>query len=618
MIRRALPVLFLLFLFLSCGKNKSNVVEWQPEQPKGGDVVQISFWPANSEKIDSETDSVFIVYQLQNKNQKETWQVSMARRKGGFVAEIETEPEFVLLHFKFEDNQDRVEDNSGKRWTVFLLDTENNVQKNSHSLNGENFNRIDPSHYAFGRLNAISEFKKELDLFPDNYNVWFDLWHARLMNSEDKQSSLKKIHQQYDSLKTIASPTVEWLHLAFRANSMLLRNATGALEAGEKILSDYSDYPQVEEIELSMIYLKHGRKTERLISELTDFAGRAKNSDVLRTLNYQLGSIFQQQRDVNNSIKYFRKVIELDKNDIAVRMSLAIFYTQLKDYDLAQKMIREAEVNCSGEKFVQTNPWDYPSQRRSWMNLNRCQILSTRAALNFEQGEFEQAIKNRTKAIHLGTPFPAFEWTKIGETYQKMNETGSAKIAYLKAVSINSEQEDAVSALKDIYNKTGESVSNFASWLKEEVEKTVKADAKMAPNFQLTDIEGNQASLTEQNGRVVVLTFWDSWSRECRQELPQLNSLAGQFSGNGNVIFWAISSEAPVSIKKFIRNNSFNFRLFHSGYDVKKMYEIIGVPTHIIIDKTGKIRFTHIGFSGDIKIRLQQEIQLLLDEGEIS
>ena len=617
LVRKVLPILLTLFFFYSCEKKQVNVVSWLPFQPKAGDVIEISLRPGQLENFNAETNTVFIVYQLQNEKEEEVHRNSMTFRNGVWNTEIETGSEYLLLSFKFEDDQDRVEDNSGKRWTVFLRSQNGKIQKNSFYLTGESYNRMDPSQHAFGRVAAISEFKKELALFPNNYNVWFDLWYAQLKNSNQKTAALERIRVQFDSLKTNSQPCPELLHLGFRTNSMLLKNITAAIESGEKILSDYKQYQAAEDIELSLIYLKYGGNTRELISELNKFVDRAKNEKVLKNLNYQLGSISQQQKAIEQAIKYFQKVINIDKNDISVRLSLARLYIKKKDYHAARQMIREAEANCTDEKFVESRPWEHPTQRRSWLNLSRCQIFSTRAALNFEQGEYQQSIVNRKSAIKLGTPFPAFEWTKIGDTYFKTNMLDSAKIAYLKAVSINSAQEDAKNSLKIIYQKMEGRQSNFNHWLQEEVEKTIKASAKNAPDFELVDINDNKSRLSQQRGKVVVLTFWDSWSRECQHELPQLNVLKELFTDQEQVLFWAISVEVPVSINKFTRNNPFNFRLFHSGYDVKKLYEIIGFPTHVVIDKNGNIRFTHIGFSGDIKNKLKKEIQMLLDESDI-
>jgi len=145
----------------------------------------------------------------------------------------------------------------------------------------------------------------------------------------------------------------------------------------------------------------------------------------------------------------------------------------------------------------------------------------------------------------------------------------------------------------------------------------LKASAKIAPEFDLTDLEGNLFRISEQQGKVVLLTFWDSWSSACQQEIPQLNKLASEFRDNPNVILWAISVEAPISINKFIRENSFSFHLFHSAIEVKKLFNVIGFPTHIVIDGSGKIRYTHIGYSKNIQHQLKKEIESILKEDDV-
>lgn len=614
LLRKAVLFILALSLLFNCGKKKSDIVGWSPAQPKAGEPVTITFRSEKSEYFRASSDSVFIIYQLQNAKNSEVQRISMQGRNGIWQAEIMTEPEHLLLNFKFENNQGLVEDNAKKRWTIFLRDENSAIRKDSHYLVGEYLYQIDPSQYPFSRMKAIDEFEKELELYPDNYKTWFDLWYSRISTSNEKSAALDRVRQQFDSLKSVSQPGPEFYHLAFRTNSILLRNGSEAEKYAKMIIRDYKDYSEAESIELSLIYLNHGNDTARLVTELKKFANRATDEKMLRNLNYQLGSLFRQQRDVENSMKHFQKVIDIDKDDIAVRLTIARIYLEQKEYDAAWKMVDEAEANCTVETFIQSNPWESPAQRESWLNLNRCQVYSTRAAMYFEQEEFAKSIESRKYVLNLGTPFPAFEWTKIGDTYVEMNELDNAQVAYLKAVSINETQEEARNSLKNIFRQRNGTTADFNRWLDEEVAKTIKAAAKQAPDFELQDIDNNIARLNEQRGKIVVVTFWDSWSREFQQELPHLNSLVEIYKDQQRVVFWAVSAEAPVSVTKFIGKNPFKFRVFHSGYDVKKMYDIIGVPTHVVIDRQGKIRFTHIGYSGNLKEKLQREIQSLLDE----
>jgi peroxiredoxin len=234
--------------------------------------------------------------------------------------------------------------------------------------------------------------------------------------------------------------------------------------------------------------------------------------------------------------------------------------------------------------------------------------------LDFKSKNYRRAIENRKKCIELKTPFPAYEWEKIGDIYLKTGETDSAQKAYIAAVTINASQDGAKNKLKNIFLQHGNSETQFKAFLDNAVKNELKASAKAAPEVKLTDLDSKELSLTQQKRKIIVLVFWDTWSDACKKEIPKLNELKEAFKNNSSVLFWAVSMEQPVSINKFTRETPFHFHLFYSGTEAKRKFNVIGFPTHLVIDKEGKIRFTHIGFSENINSELRQEIQLLLDE----
>ena len=193
-------------------------------------------------------------------------------------------------------------------------------------------------------------------------------------------------------------------------------------------------------------------------------------------------------------------------------------------------------------------------------------------------------------------------------------EQDSARKAYIKAVSLNSTQNGAIDKLKILFKEKQAPTSQFDSYLSRAIRDELKASAKPAPDILLTDLQSNKVDLNGQKGEITVLIFWDTWSEACQKEIDGLNELKEIFHDRKEVSFWAVSVEDPASIKKFIRDTPFNFRLFHSGFSAKSAFDVIGFPTHLIIDGNGRIRFTHVGFSKNIKSELEEEIQLLLDE----
>jgi len=66
------------------------------------------------------------------------------------------------------------------------------------------------------------------------------------------------------------------------------------------------------------------------------------------------------------------------------------------------------------------------------------------------------------------------------------------------------------------------------------------ARSETYPELSVKDLSGQAQSLADHRGKVMVVNFWATWCGPCREELPMLNQLAGQYSA-GDVFFVAIS-----------------------------------------------------------------------------
>ncbi len=117
------------------------------------------------------------------------------------------------------------------------------------------------------------------------------------------------------------------------------------------------------------------------------------------------------------------------------------------------------------------------------------------------------------------------------------------------------------------------------------------------PNFKEKDIEGNKFSLKELKGKIVVINFWFVNCSPCRNEIPHLNELVSKHANDSSIVFLAFCLDDKDMVKEFLKNQSFKY---HQFYNMRYFTAALGVksyPTHVVLDKNGKITHHSTGYS---------------------
>jgi cytochrome c biogenesis protein CcmG/thiol:disulfide interchange protein DsbE len=117
------------------------------------------------------------------------------------------------------------------------------------------------------------------------------------------------------------------------------------------------------------------------------------------------------------------------------------------------------------------------------------------------------------------------------------------------------------------------------------------------PNFTLTTFDGQQISLDEHKGKVVVLNFWASWCKPCEQEAADLEAAWRAYEQSGNVVFLGADYvDTEPEARKYL--DQFDIT-YPNGPDLRtrisQSFRIRGVPETYIIDQEGVLRYTQIG-----------------------
>jgi len=126
---------------------------------------------------------------------------------------------------------------------------------------------------------------------------------------------------------------------------------------------------------------------------------------------------------------------------------------------------------------------------------------------------------------------------------------------------------------------------------------------KLVSPIVFEDFSANKVNLRDYLGKLVMLNFWATWCKPCKEEIPSLESLSQNEDFKNLVIF-------PVNVENI---NYEKTKKFFSNLNVKKLeiffdpnlnfvkeLKLIGVPTTVIINKKGK-EFARITGSIDFK-----------------
>lgn len=133
-------------------------------------------------------------------------------------------------------------------------------------------------------------------------------------------------------------------------------------------------------------------------------------------------------------------------------------------------------------------------------------------------------------------------------------------------------------------------------------------------NQRMVAMDGKRYSLKELKGKVVVLNFWFINCPPCRLEIPHLNNMLESYKGREDVIFLAVALDEAYDLKKFLKETPFNYKIIDGGRYVASEYGINLYPTHVVLDKEGKVVFHTSGYGSGTVPWLKKSIDASLKD----
>lgn len=118
------------------------------------------------------------------------------------------------------------------------------------------------------------------------------------------------------------------------------------------------------------------------------------------------------------------------------------------------------------------------------------------------------------------------------------------------------------------------------------------------PPLELNDMHGDPHSLSDYNGKVVLVNFWAGWCHPCIQEIPELINLAKIFKDKPFTILAVNAGEEQYKLRKygFVKKMTEHMVILMDTESTNfKGWKGIGLPSTFVVDTAGNIRYEAYG-----------------------
>jgi peroxiredoxin len=139
------------------------------------------------------------------------------------------------------------------------------------------------------------------------------------------------------------------------------------------------------------------------------------------------------------------------------------------------------------------------------------------------------------------------------------------------------------------------------------------ATSSTAPDFTLRTMGGPNMRLAEQRGRVVMINFWATWCGPCRQEMPELSKIYNKYRGSGFVLMGVNVDDDVRNATEVANKLAVSFPvLLDTDKAVSKLYDLSTMPSTVLIDRDGKVRYLHRGYLAGYEDTYDKQVRELL------
>ncbi len=608
-------ILALLLCFSIHTQAQDNSLVLSPEKPEPGQKLSLTY----TGRLAHENTKMYVFYGLED-NRLGSTTVPIKYSEGKLSGDI-TVPQNALSIFVQVLHVEDIDTNEGKGFRSLIYKDGIPVKGALYAL-ASSF-RFDPSRLRIetNPVAAVELMEREFSINPDLKKGLYPLFYAQTLNLipsrvADAQELARSEVERIKMTGEGSGATWMYAQLLYptsrKSQDSLIKEVLTLYPKGElafitplNSMNGYNDIKPDTSLQLyksikDNIDLTPARKRMLELGVLDVYAFQ---QDFIR-FDSTINLLKAEFPDINLGLSYLNMAKRTV--DVGGNQEKAEYYVKLALDNLA--MLDSLSTNFGRAKYLNSETL----KKKGFLAEASKESRDALHLTNFSNKQISQAFLEV-----LLTNADYDEAKKTGE-FLILNRVSNATIDSLHKVAFahlyDAEQyEKEKSRLKSISDDVYTLV----------ISRKLKND--LAPNFEVNDLNGNKVNLADFKGKVVVLDFWATWCGPCIKAFPAMQKLMRELKEQGVEFLFVNTSEQennePTRIDKIkrqmTRSKTEDFTVLvdkvnaqSNMYELSSLYQSTILPSKVIIDRKGNIRYKSTGFSTEE--RLFREIKTVL------
>ncbi|RDV12586.1 TlpA family protein disulfide reductase [Pontibacter diazotrophicus] len=602
------------------------------DQPRQGEMILFTYQPAGTE-LEGEQEITAVAYEYAE-GKTHAYDVLLKKHQpGGWRGTLKPSKAAQGVYLKFqnsyrEDSNYKVDRNKGKGYPILLHNKRNHLVQGATLVTAA---MLQEAQYhlkiKYDADLALILFEQEFEKEPALKRPYMLPYIKALLEARGKESAV--VLAALDWLARQPNLTEEEmlvLHDTYRSYGK-----ADKADAYDFLLRKHWPQGQVVREERTESYRNEpdlAKKAELLLALTNDFPEHDWQEEYVA-----LAEEYARAGDIAGFEAMIATFPKSKNGDVYRSFSNALIQRN-EHLEVTQEFVHFAYQNAVAELAKPTQEKPAVLSEKEWLvhrenTLGLCAASYGQLYLNMEEPAtalpyLAEAYELTQKSMHHMIVEPYVEVLLKTEDYTTARTLVKAKIAE------GIESDTYKDFYRQLYVHDKKSEDGFESfWLasteasanvrtRERLQKEILSEPAL--DFELKDLDGKIVKLSSLKGKTVVVGFWATWCAPCLGSLRTMGDAIQRHKGDDDVVFLFVNTgETEKDKKKAVRDYKKKYKMpFQMLMDeddtvAKELYKINGLPTKLVIDAAGNLRFKKAGHILSPEDQALRELLLMIE-----